>query len=311
MEWQEISITTTEDAMESVTDLFYQAGAAGVVIEDPRVVNSYLKEKKWDYYELPLAMVEAESVVVKGYLLKDDRLPQSLLRIRQGLDNLAEYFDDYRAEIALTEVKESDWANAWKRFYKPVKVSERIVIKPTWEQYQLEGNEKVIELDPGMAFGTGTHPTTVMSIRALEQYLPTGARVIDVGAGSGVLAIAAAKLGAEQVLAIDIDPLALKVAAANVEINAVSSRVQVRPGNLLVDVESQADLVVANIIADVIMDLAGQVWQRLESEGLFIASGIIDDRGDEVVEYLQAKGFIIETVLHQEGWVALVVRKAD
>jgi len=309
MEWQEISVTTTESAMESVADIFYQVGAAGVVIEDPQVVAAYLKEKKWDYNELSLETLEAESVVVKGYLPVDRRLPELLATVRKRLDELVWYFADYRAEITLTKIKESDWANAWKTYYKPVKVSEKVVIKPTWENYQARSGEIVIELDPGMAFGTGTHPTTIMSIKALEKHLQAGAEVIDVGTGSGVLAITAAKLGAGKVLAVDLDPLAVKVAGANIDANNVSSRVEVQPGNLLLGVERAADLVVANIIADVIMDLSDQVWQRLKNEGLFIASGIIDDRRKEVKDYLCCRNFRVEEVFNQDGWVAMVARK--
>ncbi len=309
MEWQEISVTTTESAMESVADIFYQVGAAGVVIEDPQVVAAYLKEKKWDYNELSLETLEAESVVVKGYLPVDRRLPELLATVRKRLDELVWYFADYRAEITLTKIKESDWANAWKTYYKPVKVSEKVVIKPTWENYQARSGEIVIELDPGMAFGTGTHPTTIMSIKALEKHLQAGAEVIDVGTGSGVLAITAAKLGAGKVLAVDLDPLAVKVAGANIDANNVSSRVEVQPGNLLLGVERAVDLVVANIIADVIMDLSDQVWQRLKNEGLFIASGIIDDRRKEVKDYLCCRNFRVEEVFNQDGWVAMVARK--
>ena len=309
MEWQEVGITTTEDALESVTDLFYQVGAAGVVIEDPRVVDAYLKENKWDYYELPLETMEAESVVVKAYLPVDDRLPALMATLRRRLDELAEYFEDYRAEITLTKVKEADWANAWKAYYKPVKVSDKVVIKPSWENYDTDGCDVVIELDPGMAFGTGSHPTTVMSIRALEKYLIPGEKVIDVGTGSGVLAVTAAKLGASAVLALDLDPLAVRVAQTNINLNNVHDRVTVRPGNLLLGVDEQAALVVANIIADVIMDLSAQVWERLIDKGIFIASGIIKERCDEVVRHLSSKGFHIEEILRENGWVALVARK--
>ncbi|MBO8168818.1 MAG: 50S ribosomal protein L11 methyltransferase [Thermoanaerobacteraceae bacterium] len=309
MEWQEISVTTTETAMEAVADIFYKVGAAGVVIEDPRVIDAYLKEKKWDYYELPLESLEAESVVVKGYLPVDERLPRLLATIRESLDKLQQYFDDYRAEITLEKVREQDWANAWKAYYKPIKVSERIVIKPTWEHYRPGEDEIIIELDPGMAFGTGTHPTTVMCIRALEKYLVEGQKVIDVGTGSAVLAITAAKLGAGRVLALDLDPLAVKVAASNVALNKVDDVVRVSPGNLLIGIEEQADLIVANIIADIILDLSSQVREHLTGGGVFIASGIIEQRYDEVRNHLRALKLDVLETLNEDDWVAVVARK--
>ncbi len=309
MEWQEISVTTTEDAMEAVAEVFYQVGAAGVVLEDPRVIDSYLKEKKWDYYELPLSILEAESVVVKGYLLVDERLPKLLKSIREQLDLLQEYFDDYRGEITLTKIRERDWANAWKAYYQPVKVSDSIVIKPSWEDYLPKNNEIIVELDPGMAFGTGTHPSTVMCIKGIEKYLNAGQRVIDVGTGSGILAITAAKLGASHVLALDLDPLAVKVASANIKLNNVDKTVQVALGNLLMGIDTKVDIIVANIVADVVIDMSNQVPELLTDDGFFIASGIIDSRQQDVISQFEKVGLEIVDKFQQEGWIALIVRK--
>ncbi|GAW93449.1 50S ribosomal protein L11 methyltransferase [Calderihabitans maritimus] len=309
MKWQEITVTTTEEAVEAVADLFHQVGAAGVVIEDPKAITRYIAEEKWDYYELPRELLEAENVVIKGYLPIDENLQQRLQQLRRKLEEMHSYFTNYLAEISLAEVRESDWENCWKRYYKPQKIGQRLVICPSWESYQPSGDEMVIRMDPGMAFGTGTHPTTALCIRALDKHLRPGKTVFDVGTGSGILAIVAAKLGASRVLAIDLDPLAVKVAQANVARNGVNDVVKVVNGDLLTDVFEQADCIVANIVANAIITLAGQAYERLVTGGCFISSGIIKERLEEVRKTLQnAKFKIIEENTEGE-WGALVARK--
>ena len=209
-----------------------------------------------------------------------------------------------------SEVDDEDWATAWKKYYHPVKISGRFTIVPTWEEYEpVESDELIIELDPGMAFGTGTHPTTVMCVQALEKYVQPGNTVVDVGTGSGVLSIGAALLGASKVHALDLDYVAVRAAKENIELNKVESIVEVTHGNLLESIQIQPDVIVANILADVIISFSQDAHTLLPEGGLFIASGIIGQKRDLVKEDLVSKGFeIIESVL-MEDWVAIVARK--
>ncbi len=306
----EISVTVDRDGVEAVSEIFERIGSGGVVIEDPLLVDEYIQSNRWDYYELPpRAALAVNKVVVKGYLPEDRRLAERLEELKEQLNNLQQYYlPGCEARITTDTVAEEDWANSWKAYFKPEKVGQRVVIKPSWEDYHPQKDEVIIELDPGMAFGTGTHPTTAMCIRALEKHFQTGQRVYDVGTGSGVLSITAAKLGAGKVVAIDLDETAVRVARTNVEASGESHRIEVIQGNLLDVVTEPADLVVANIIADIIKVVSPDVLARLVPGGLFIASGIIDDRAADVREKLLADGFKIIEEETSGGWVAFVAR---
>jgi len=312
MNWLEISVTVDRDGMEAVSTIFEKVGSGGVVVEDPLLIDEYIQSKRWDYYELsPQPDLTGNRVMIKGYLPEDRRLPERLEELKEEINNLRLYYlPGCSVEITTHTVAEEDWASSWKAYFKPEKVGRRVVIKPTWEDYQPRENELIIELDPGMAFGTGTHPTTAMCIRALEKHLKAGQRVYDVGTGSGVLAITAAKLGAGEVVAIDLDETAVKVARANVEASGEAARIKVLRGNLLDTVKEPADLVVANIIADIIRIVSPDVKKRLVPGGLFIASGIIDDRAEDVRDKLLADGFTIIAEETSGGWVALVAWKS-
>jgi ribosomal protein L11 methyltransferase len=313
MRWQEIQVITDRDALEAVADIFHQVGAGGVIIEDPQLKMQYIEEKRWDYYEFPEVKVDpaqADKVTVKAYLAVGNNLQGKIEDLKHAIKNLKLYnLPNCFVELSFSTVEDEDWATSWKAYYKPEKVGSRVVIKPTWEEYTPESGDLVVELDPGMAFGTGTHPTTVMCILALEENIKGGEKVFDVGTGSGVLAIVAAMLGAADITAVDLDETAVRVAAENVEYNDVSDRIRVREGNLLDVVEGKANVVVANIIADIIIMACPDVYVALEPEGLFIASGIIEERFEEVKTALEVAGFKIATSTHQEGWVAVQARK--
>lgn len=308
--WQEITVTTTEEAAEAVANLFYELGAAGVVIQDPKVLARYIAEANWDAYELPAELTEAENVVIKGYLPMDDALEERLKQFSSRLQSLEEYFTQYLAEVSLAEIAEEDWSSSWKTYYKPEKIGARVVVVPSWEEYHPAANEVVVKLDPGMAFGTGNHPTTAMSIQLMEKYLRPESVVFDVGTGSGVLAIAAAKLGAVEVLALDVDPLAVQIAQQNIVENQVEGVAEARYNDLLAGIQGKSDFIVANIIADVILDLISQAKSHLVKDGYFLVSGIIKDRWPEVERALTEAGFqIVEHREHNE-WVAAISRKA-
>ena len=202
------------------------------------------------------------------------------------------------------KVNEEDWANNWKKYYKPTKIGKNIIVKPIWEEYEANG-EMIIELDPGMAFGTGTHETTRMCVEALEENVKGDTTVFDIGTGSGILAIAAAKLGAKKVIGVDLDPVAVDSAKENVSFNDLNN-IEILYGNLMDVVTGKADLVVANIIAEIIVVLAEDVKNFLVPGGLFITSGIIRERRELVETKLKEKGFKIKEVKEQGEWLCII-----
>ncbi|EAX47520.1 ribosomal protein L11 methyltransferase [Thermosinus carboxydivorans Nor1] len=309
MKWAEISIQTTHEATEAVANIFHELGASGVVIEDPEVINAYRRSGAWDYCALPEAE-NPEIVTVKAYLPMDDELDDKLRLFEARVNELAQYqLNKGRGHIYWQEVQEEDWASSWKNYFHPVKVGEKIVIKPSWEEYNQAEGEIIVELDPGMAFGTGTHHTTAMCIRILEDVIKPGDVVFDVGTGSGILAVVAAKLGAGAVYAVDLDPVAVNVAVENASVNGVSHVVKVAQGDLLTGFTGTADVVVANIIADVIIRLVKDVPQKLKEGGVFIASGIIAERLGDVTAAILAQGLVIDRVVEEGGWAAIAVRR--
>lgn len=293
-----------------MAEIFETVGAMGMVIEDPQLIASYIESNVWDLHDVEIPDVPEGMIRVKTYLAIDDMLEDRLAALQEEL-SARERSEEWPAHAwTMTDLHEDDWAHAWKAFFKPEKVGRRVVIRPTWEAYVASDDDLVISIDPGMAFGTGTHPTTVMCIRALEDYVHSEARVLDVGTGSGVLSIAAALLGAKKVLAVDNDPVAVATAQENAALNQVDGIVEVRRNDLLAGLEEQADILVANIIADVIIRLAPQAGAVLAPEGIMIASGIIQNRLDDVVEAMTENGFTIEELISHGEWAALVARKA-
>lgn len=311
MKWAEISIQTTHEATEAVANIFHDLGASGVIIEDPVLINAYRSSGTWDYCDLP-EPADIEVVTVKAYLPVDDQLDDKLGLFEQKVNDLEQHnLNKGCGLINWVEVQDEDWASAWKEYFHPVKVSEHIVIKPSWEDYFPAVDDIVIELDPGMAFGTGTHHTTVLCIRLLDELVKTGDTVFDVGTGSGILAVAAAKLGAASVHAIDLDPVAVRVAQENISMNHVQHTVVTAQGDLLTGVSGQADIIVANIIADIIIQILNDLPARLKDDGAFIASGIIIERLSDVTAAMLDHKFIIEKVVEEGGWAAIVARKGE
>ncbi|HWR42758.1 50S ribosomal protein L11 methyltransferase [Sporomusa sp.] len=306
MKWAEISIQTSHEATEAVADIFHDLGASGVVIEDPELVNAYRRSGSWDYCDIPEEL-NTEVVTIKAYLPVDELLDDKLRVFEERVNRLHEHnLDKGRGCINCREVQEEDWASSWKEYFHPVRVSEHIVIKPSWEAYLPAEGDIVIELDPGMAFGTGTHHTTAMCVRFLEDVIKPDNIVFDVGTGSGILAVAAAKLGAASVRAVDLDPVAVRVAKENTAFNNVTATVEVTQGDLLTGVDGKADVIVANIIADIIIKMLPDVRARLVDNGVFIASGIITERLSDVTAALIDNGFVVDKVTEEGGWVAIV-----
>lgn len=309
MNWHEVAVTVSAEGEEAVADLFYKLGCPGVSVEDPELLQSYIESGSWDYHTFGEVALTGTSVV-KGYVPEDEDLSAKLAELDQGLRLLLELFPSWVVQVKGITLTEEDWATAWKAYYKPVRVGEHLLIKPTWEDAPVKAGDIVLELDPGMAFGTGTHPTTTLCLEMLEKIVQSGMKVFDLGTGSGILAIAAARLGA-RVEAVDLDKVAVEVARENVALNGVSESVAVVHGNLGQVLTGQADIVVANIIADVIIRLLPELKKLLAAGGEFLASGIIDVRADEVEAELQAAGLEIVERTEDSGWILYRARWAE
>lgn len=311
MKWSELSIHTKNEAVEAISNILHEAGASGVVIEDSAEYAKPREDQYGEIYALNEADFPKEGVIVKAYLAESSFLNETVEEIKAAITNLTKFNIDIGENVvSIVEVNEEDWATAWKQYYHPVKISERFTIVPTWEDYTpVSTDELIIELDPGMAFGTGTHPTTVMCLQGLEKVVKEGDTVIDIGTGSGVLSIGAAMLGAKSVHALDLDEVAVRSAKENVALNKVSDTVEVFHGNLLDTVKEPADVVVANILAEIIMSFTDDAFTIVKPGGLYVTSGIIGAKRDDVKAALEASGFVIEEVLLMEDWVAIIARR--
>ena len=308
MQWAEVSVDTSHEATDLVSEILQELGAAGVVIEDPALLNEYIRSGLWDYTDLKESE-ETEVVRVKAYWALDEELEGKLQRLAARLDDLTAHgIDKGAGAVSWKAVADEDWAEMWKEFFHTEKIGARTVIKPTWEEYEAKAGEIVVELDPGAAFGTGQHATTSLCIRALEDLVRPGMTVFDVGTGSGVLAIVAAKLGAKRVEAVDFDPVAVRVARENVRQNGAEDVVRTERSDLLKSVAGKADLIIANIIADIIVRLFGEVKGSLVAGGTMLLSGIIEDRLPDVVEAAAQHGFAVEKIEQEKGWAAVIVK---
>lgn len=307
MQWLEIKIVFESAHIELTVDLlaelFCSRGLKGVVVDDP--------------FPDPVADWGADCVppperpAVAGYLPVDDRLEESRLQLERDVRDLAQRHP-FRYSVEYRRIDEDDWAESWKAFFLPQKISATMVVKPTWHEYDAAAGETVIEIDPGMAFGTGTHPTTALCVQLLEKYLRAGQSVLDVGTGSGILLIAAAKLGAGHLTGVDADPVAVEVARKNLAQNRIGSQgVDLHCGHLVDAVSRSYDLVVANILADVILELLDDVPGVLKPDGIFICSGIISARRQDVADKMTAAGLTCLDILEQDEWVALVGRLSN
>lgn len=306
MKWTEITIKTTTEAVEAVTNILYDMNVGGVSIEDPKDFKFQKKnEYDWDFVEEEIFNSGYDGVIIKTYITEERDVTDDINIIKERINALKEFgIDIGDAIVELSEVDEQDWANEWKNYYKPTKIGEKIVVKPTWEEYEKKEDDLIVELDPGMAFGTGTHETTTMCIQQLEKYVNENSKVFDIGCGSGILAISAAKLGAKDVLAVDLDEVAVKVSKENVSLNNVD--VKVIHGNLMEVVNDKADIVVANIIADIIKILAKDIKNFMKEDAVFISSGIIHKKVDEVKKSLEENGLEIVEIQTLGEWNAIV-----
>ena len=312
MKWIEIVVRTTEEANDAISEMLTSIGAGGVVIEDPNDIRKQIEAPNTlDYADDEFLQSLGEDVVIKAYFHDSGNNNELLALVNEKLTFISQFLDIGHGFEGFSEVDDQDWATAWKKFYKPLHISECIVIKPSWEEYTVEAGELIIELDPGMAFGTGTHETTRMCTQMLEKYVKLDDEIIDVGCGSGILSIAAIKLGAKHVDAVDVDEVAVRVTNENCTINGVQDRINAARGAMDSIKPQKADIVVANIIADVIAGLAGTVPAYVRDGGLFIASGIIKERRNQIIEAYTEKGFKLVDSSELGEWVAVVFKCQD
>ena len=313
MKWSELSIHTTNEAVEPVSNILHEAGASGVVIEDSEDLLKVREDQFGEIWSLSPNDFPKDGVILKAYLPVNSFLGETVEAIKQAVNNLVTYDINIGANlVTISEVNEEEWATAWKKYYHPVKISQRFTIVPTWETYNpVSSDELIIELDPGMAFGTGTHPTTVMSLQALEKTVKEGQRVVDIGTGSGVLAIGAALLGAKEVHALDLDDIAVQAARINVKLNKVQDTVTVVGGNLVDTIDAPGDVVVANILAEIIISFTDDAFAVVKPGGRYITSGIIAAKKNDVREALEGSGFVIEDIMMMEDWVTIISKKPE
>lgn len=308
MNWNEISVSTTTLAVEIISNIFIELGSKGVMIEDPSDFHLQGQDPlAWDYMEKEVFDFGHEDVRVIGYFSSEEDINEKISEIEKRLDYVKSLdLDTGTLEIYKREVKQENWENEWKKYFNVQKVSNSIVIKPSWEEYTAKEGEKIIDIDPGMAFGTGTHETTRMCINAIEKYMNKGDSLIDIGCGSGILSIAAAHLGAEKVIAVDLDKLAVKVSKENVDLNGFSNSIDVRYGDLTDVIDEKADVIVANIIADIIAKLSENIADFMKDGGYFISSGIINDKKDFVISKLKENNFDIIEENNDGEWNCIV-----
>ena len=307
--WIEVRVITKSEALEPVSGIFYSLDCKGVAIEDPEdILGREQGPLTWDFADINVLEHKGKVAVVKAYFAEEDNIEEILGYVNEKLVELKEMGIDLgEAKVEHEKMYEEDWANTWKQYYKPSKIGEKIVVKPIWEEYEQKEGELVVNLDPGMAFGTGTHETTRMCIQALEKYVKEESTVFDVGCGSGILAIAAAKLGAKFAVGVDLDPVAVESSIENVGYNNLNN-IEILHGNLVEVIDGKADIVVANILAEIICILTDDVKRVMKDGGVFITSGIIHDRVDMVCEKLEATGFEVIEKNRDGEWNCIVAK---
>ena len=322
MKWIELAVYTTDEGIEAVCNALASVGIDQVSIEESsQQVAAFLEQtaKYWDYADAD-ALAAKDGPCVKAYLSQLEETEPLLAAARAAVESLKENkggLDLGSLAIRETLVDDEDWANSWKAYYKPIEIGSRLIVCPTWEETEA-GERIVLKMDPGMVFGTGTHETTRMCLEALEERVKGNETVLDIGCGSGILAIAALLLGAKDAVLADIDPVARSVVEENFDVNGVDrSRGKVFIGDVLQEeklrksLDGAYDIVIANIVADVIIALSPYIQRYLKADGTFLCSGIINEREQDVRAALEKNGFVVEKRMNKENWVAMACKRKE
>lgn len=320
MKYTELKIYVSREGVEQITAMMLQMGVEQLSVDDPEDFDDILNKKNeygWDYIEDELKVnLDREPVVFMYFDCTDDSV-KLIADIKQGIEELKKSLSNGEfgrsADFGSLKIEESivddeDWKDKWKEFFKPSKITDKIVVKPSWEDYENTQGEIVIQIDPGMAFGTGTHETTSLCMKLMEKYLgenPVSKKVLDVGCGSGILSIGAALLGCSDVFGIEIDGDAVAVADENVKLNHVKNQVNIIQGDLTKGIDFKADIIVANLMADLVMMLAPQAKEHLMGDGVFISSGILTEKRSLVSEAIEKAGFHILEIAEDGEWCAI------
>lgn len=297
-EYNQIKVTTNQtDSETAIAVMTAMDFFGGLMIEDFSDIDTC----PWDYVDEELLKKDKDIVSISGYMEADENIVEVLEQLKLLLPQ--------NSKVEVISVNDDDWANNWRKYYHPIHVGNHLVIKPSWIDYEKQPDDIIVELDPGMAFGTGTHETTRMCMAHLEKYIDSDSRVLDVGCGSGILSITSLLIGADEVTGVDIDPVAVKVAIENGSMNDFKPpKYNIKRGNLVDEAEGKYDVIVANIIADVIIGVCGDVKQFLADDGVFISSGIIIDRKDDVKKAFDEKGYTIIDTVEEGEWVSFVCK---
>lgn len=321
MNWIRVSIFTTSEGIEPVSGRLYQLGITGLEIEDEQDFKDFLENNKqyWDYVDEDLIKEKSGETQVKTYISDDAAGRELMIAIKSTLDELKTLDSDNeygRLAIETDSMTEQDWANNWRQYFHPMEIGEKLLIKPEWEELESPADRIVFNIEPGMSFGTGSHYTTQLCLEALEKHVKKGDKMLDLGCGSGILSIISILLGADEAVAVDIDPNAVDTAYQNAARNGVTrDKYKVMAGNVVSDAEIQSEIaknkyevVAANIVADVIIMLAPKAKEYMKDGGVFITSGIISDRLEEVKAALIETGFEIKEINTRKDWASIVCK---
>lgn len=321
MDWIKVVIYTTSEGIEPLSGRLYQLGITGLEIEDEQDFKDFLENNKqyWDYVDDELIKEKEGETEVIAYVSDNAAGHEMLMAIRNTVAELKSLDEDNefgRLEIEIDNTKEEDWANNWKKYFHPLEVGKKVMIKPEWEELSEPTDRIVFNINPGMSFGTGSHYTTQLCIENLEDYVKSGVKVLDLGCGSGILSIISLLLGADSAFAVDIDPNAADIAYENAQRNDVDiSKYTVKAGDIITNEELQKeiaqnkyDVVLANIVADVIIALAPKAKEFMKEGGVFITSGIIEDRVEDVKAALDKCGFTVVKIDQRKDWVSIVCK---
>ena len=321
MNWFQTEIFTATDGVDELCAYLLDIGIKGFVIKDANDFKEFLNDKSgnWDYIDEDLMNLSNCETSITVYIPDDAQGAEMVISLKNLLKNLKENDVDNkfgRLELNFSDVKEEDWANNWKQYFKPLKVGEKLLVKPSWEKYDNIDNRTILEIDPASSFGTGQHNTTKLCLEFLETCLKSGDRVLDLGCGSGILSIGAMLLGADSVTAVDIEDHSVRTAMENAQKNGISlDKYTAYCGNVVVDKElsnklgTGYDIITANIVADVLIAMKNLFYKYLKDSGILIISGIIDSRKDEVIDEVVSAGFKVDSIKELDNWVSVKLIK--